>query len=294
MRNQRFDRERQNRNNQNQNRNNQDRDYGYSERNAGGRGDWYDRDPMDDRSGYRNETDEENYSSRRDSSDIRGYNDHYRYDQNYHNYYGSTNYNPDRERTTPSSYDSDRYSRGQGAYGTTSSGQASWDTGMHPQQRRSRQDYGRQESTRNERTSQGTSYGATQGSWSPSEETEKDNSYYGRGPKNFKRSDERIREEVCEMLTRHSGIDADEIDVEVKDGEVTLTGSVSERRMKHLAEDCAEQCFGVKDVTNNIRVKRSMDSEVSDRGDFGSGNRDRSVNTSSTKKSSSSGSTPGH
>ncbi|WP_413612249.1 BON domain-containing protein [Bdellovibrio sp. HCB-110] len=85
-------------------------------------------------------------------------------------------------------------------------------------------------------------------------------SYAGRGPRNYKRSDERINEEINEMLTRHSSIDADDITVEVKEGEVTLSGTVPERRMKHLAEDVAEGCFGVRDVTNNIRVKKAEES----------------------------------
>ena len=89
------------------------------------------------------------------------------------------------------------------------------------------------------------------------------NSFSGRGPKGFKRSDERIKEEVCEMLTRDHSIDAEDIDVEVKEGEVTLTGSVPDRRMKHLAEDCVERALGVKDVINNIRVKRDTASDTS-------------------------------
>lgn len=92
-------------------------------------------------------------------------------------------------------------------------------------------------------------------------------SFSGRGPKGFKRSDERIKEEVCEMLTRDHFINAEDIEVEVTDGEVTLSGSVSERRMKHLAEDCVERALGVKDVINNIRVKRdsSDDSTSNDK-----------------------------
>ena len=39
----------------------------------------------------------------------------------------------------------------------------------------------------------------------------------GRGPKGFKRSDERIKEEVCEMLSRDGSIDADDIVVEIQD-----------------------------------------------------------------------------
>lgn len=300
-----------------------------SQSNAGGRGDWYDRDPMDDRSGYRDE--DQGYSRRMDAGDIRGYNDHYRYDQMYHSYYGSPDYNPDRERDFEgrgsrrnrgdSSYDSDRYSRGQGAYGTSSSGRASWDTDMNTDNNRwnasdeytnrggnyrspasrdwsssSGSNYGRQEdSSRTSQGSYGSSYGSNYGSgygsssqsWNPSS-NESRSSFSGRGPKGFKRSDERIKEEVCEMLTRHNSIDADDIEVEVKDGEVTLSGSVTERRMKHQAEDLVEQCFGVKDVVNNIRVKKSEDSEVSDRTEFGSSSsRDRSLSASSAKKSGS-------
>lgn len=88
-------------------------------------------------------------------------------------------------------------------------------------------------------------------------------SFSGRGPKGFKRSDDRIKEEVCELLTRDHAIDAEDIDVEVKEGEVTLTGSVPERRMKHMAEDCVERALGVKDVINNIRVKRESSSTTS-------------------------------
>jgi osmotically-inducible protein OsmY len=80
--------------------------------------------------------------------------------------------------------------------------------------------------------------------------------FEGRGPKSYTRSDDRIKEDICDLLTRHSEIDAHEIEVEVKNGEVTLSGTVSERRMKHLAEDLAERVSSVKDVTNNIRVQK--------------------------------------
>lgn len=116
-------------------------------------------------------------------------------------------------------------------------------------------------------------------------------SFAGRGPRNYKRSDERIIEEINEMLTRHSSIDADDINVEVKDGEVTLSGSVPDRRMKHLAEDVAEGCFGVKDVTNNLRVKRAEESarsSSSEQADLSSRSRrsDRKSDQSSSSTSS--------
>jgi hypothetical protein len=80
--------------------------------------------------------------------------------------------------------------------------------------------------------------------------------YVGRGPKGYRRSDDRIREDVSEELTRHPGVDASEIEVRVENGEVTLTGTVESRQAKRMAEDCVEQCSGVKEVHNQLRVNR--------------------------------------
>lgn len=80
--------------------------------------------------------------------------------------------------------------------------------------------------------------------------------YVGRGPKGYRRSDDRIREDVSEELTRHPGVDASDIEVRVENGEVTLTGTVDSRRAKRMAEDCVDQCSGVKEVHNQLRVNR--------------------------------------
>lgn len=76
----------------------------------------------------------------------------------------------------------------------------------------------------------------------------------GHGPRGYRRSDERIKEDVCERLTRHGYLDASDIDVDVKDGEVTLRGSVSSRRAKRMAEDTAETVSGVWDVHNELHL----------------------------------------
>ena len=86
-------------------------------------------------------------------------------------------------------------------------------------------------------------------------------SYAGRGPKNYQRSDDRIREEVSDRLTDDPRIDASEITVEVKNCEVTLSGTVSDREQKRRAEDMAERITGVRDVNNNIRVSRSQEQD---------------------------------
>jgi hypothetical protein len=81
-------------------------------------------------------------------------------------------------------------------------------------------------------------------------------SYAGRGPKGYRRSDERIREEVSDTLTADPRVDASEIEVQVEGGVVTLSGSVTSRDQKRRAEDCAEGVTGVADVTNNLRVNK--------------------------------------
>jgi hypothetical protein len=53
--------------------------------------------------------------------------------------------------------------------------------------------------------------------------------FTGRGPRGYQRSDERIKEEVCERLTRHGQVDASDVEVRVEAGEVTVQGSVPTR-----------------------------------------------------------------
>ena len=76
----------------------------------------------------------------------------------------------------------------------------------------------------------------------------------GRGPRNYQRSDDRIREDINDRLTEHGDIDATEIQVQVHSGEVMLQGSVDSRYAKRLAEDIADSVTGVRDVRNELRV----------------------------------------
>ena len=76
----------------------------------------------------------------------------------------------------------------------------------------------------------------------------------GRGPRGYTRSDERIREDVCDRLCEHGFVDAGDIEVRVASGEVTLLGSVPSRQEKRMAEDAAEQVSGVRQLHNELRV----------------------------------------
>ncbi len=85
----------------------------------------------------------------------------------------------------------------------------------------------------------------------------------GRGPKNYVRSDERIREDISDRLADDPHLDASDIEVQVQNGEVTLTGTVDHRQSKRRAEDRAEDVSGVKHLQNNLRVRDSLVSSVS-------------------------------
>ena len=78
--------------------------------------------------------------------------------------------------------------------------------------------------------------------------------YTGRGPKGYVRSDARIHEDVCDRLTEHPSIDASDIEVSVTEGDVTLTGRVDSRAVKHLTEVMVETVAGVKEVHNQLRI----------------------------------------
>ena len=79
--------------------------------------------------------------------------------------------------------------------------------------------------------------------------------FRGRGPKGYQRSDERIREDLCDRLTAHGLVDATDIEVTTRGGEVTLSGFVDSRDAKRAAEDCAEEIPGVREVHNQLRIR---------------------------------------
>jgi hypothetical protein len=76
----------------------------------------------------------------------------------------------------------------------------------------------------------------------------------GKGPVGYRVSDEGLRERVCESLADDDQLDASHIEVVVERGEVTLSGTVDDRRAKREAEDCASSVPGVRDVQNRLRV----------------------------------------
>ena len=93
-------------------------------------------------------------------------------------------------------------------------------------------------------------------------------SHRGKGPKNYRRSDDRIRDDINDRLTDYPYLDASDIDVEINNGEVILTGTVESRYAKRMAEDITEDVSGVTHVENRLRVRQN----ASNIGSTGTGN----------------------
>ncbi len=81
-----------------------------------------------------------------------------------------------------------------------------------------------------------------------------ENVYEREEPPASKRTDQRIFEEICAQLADEPRLDATDINVEVDDGVVRLTGTVPTSEMRGRAEDTMDGVLGVVDVENRLGV----------------------------------------
>jgi hypothetical protein len=86
--------------------------------------------------------------------------------------------------------------------------------------------------------------------------------FKGRGPRGYQRADERIADDVNDRLLVSSEVDATDISVSVNQGEVVLSGRVSGREEKRVAEWLADSVAGVVDVKNELKVGASSGSKA--------------------------------
>jgi hypothetical protein len=112
-----------------------------------------------------------------------------------------------------------------------------------------------------------------------------------RGPKGWQRTDDRLKDDICERLYHTLHIDSSEVTVEVKDGKVMLDGTVPQRGMKHALEDLIDSLPGVHDIDNRVRVSRHEGGSQSQSGQSQGGQSLSGQSTTGT--GSTSGSTSG-
>lgn len=78
----------------------------------------------------------------------------------------------------------------------------------------------------------------------------------GKGPRSYQRSDERIREDINDVLMEDPYIDATDVEVTVKNGDVILNGMVDDRNIKRRAEDIVEsQVSGIRHFENRLHTR---------------------------------------
>ncbi|SPK74433.1 conserved protein of unknown function (plasmid) [Cupriavidus taiwanensis] len=91
-------------------------------------------------------------------------------------------------------------------------------------------------------------------------------------PKNYQRTDTRIRDDLCERLA-HADDDVSDVTVDVGSGIVTLTGTVADRGVKYRIEELAEDVLGVNEVRNNLQVARRAGGAEEGQQEAGAGGR---------------------
>lgn len=96
-----------------------------------------------------------------------------------------------------------------------------------------------------------------QGYRSMSERMEGAHGHTGKGPRSYRRSDARIIEDINDRMYDDPWLDASGIETSAKDGEIVLTGTVSDRSAKRRAEDIAESVRGVIHVENRLRINQA-------------------------------------
>jgi hypothetical protein len=90
--------------------------------------------------------------------------------------------------------------------------------------------------------------------WSQGQHPEPMGGHRGKAPQGYVRTDDRIREDACQALADDDHVDPTHVEVVVQNGDIYLTGTVDDRRMKKRAELIVERVSGVHDVQNHLRI----------------------------------------
>jgi len=179
-------------------------------------------------------------------------------------------------------------------YPSQSSGQSSGQSGIWAQQAGQqsgqRSEYGSGASQRNSYSSLSSVFGTQSNAGSGSARVR------GNPPKGYKKSDQRLQEDLSEALM-DEGIDCANVDLQVTEGVVKLSGEVVERSDKFRIEQIAAAMSGIHDVENQLRMARkdarsTSDSTLSSAGSSTdtSGKRTNETSTSGTGSAGSSSS----
>lgn len=227
--------------------------YGHGTPGQGGQASYGTREPYPGASGYGGYGNAPSYGSGRDEYLGQGRGAQYAGPEFSASRYGSSGFEPSPYMGSQGGYPGSGYQGGyqglpSGALGGYSAPQANYGGAYQGA-------YGPGTADEAGRRAFGSSYGQASGYGENAQQEFQ--GHRGKGPKGYLRSDERIKEDICERLSDDPMIDASDISVEARQGVVTLSGTVESRQLKHRVEDLIERCSGVKDIENRLAVKAS-------------------------------------
>lgn len=70
-----------------------------------------------------------------------------------------------------------------------------------------------------------------------------------------RRTDKKIKEDICDFLAQVPLENCSEIKVHVDSGTVTLRGNVNKSQTKRTVEEIAEHVAGVNNIQNELRIQ---------------------------------------
>lgn len=75
-----------------------------------------------------------------------------------------------------------------------------------------------------------------------------------RDQQGYRRSDERIREIITDLIEAEKSIDGRDVDVRVHNGEVSVRGYVPDDDARRKIQTIIDRVPGIRDVSNSLRV----------------------------------------
>jgi hypothetical protein len=78
--------------------------------------------------------------------------------------------------------------------------------------------------------------------------------FAGVPPRGYARTDTRVLEDVCDLLTVHGELDVRQVDVHCRNGVIRIEGHVPDERTRRLVEDVAREVLGVTGVENHLEL----------------------------------------
>jgi len=75
-----------------------------------------------------------------------------------------------------------------------------------------------------------------------------------RGPEGYRRSDERIREVISDLLSSNDDLDTRDFEVRVNEASVTLRGYIPDEDSRRKINEVVERVPGIKKVNDELRV----------------------------------------